>query len=147
MAADDGYVLYLDGKQALSGNSTVKRVPLSNLVGVVAIQGNNSNNDTVAGIIASDLSGLVSTNPSWRCSYAYVDGWMNVGFDDRTWPFAYVEARLQGGRLTANQLSGLSSNAYWIWTNNVHDHGHPRDANAYCRTELGNKRCNSGILR
>ena len=137
VAADDAYVLYLDGKQVSSGNSTVKQVPLSNLVGVVAIQGNNSNNDTVAGIIASDSVGLLSTNSSWRCNNAYVNGWMNVGFDDSVWPFAYAEARLKGGPLTAYQSSELSGNAYWIWTNNFDDHGYPNDANVYCRTELG----------
>ena len=105
---------------------------------VIAIVGTRTLNfpPAPAGIIASDSSGQFWTNSSWRCSNVSVNGWMDVGFNDRGWPYA-IEVSFNGKGYWES-LSDISANAKWIWTNNLNSGTRfPLDMSAYCRMYIG----------
>jgi hypothetical protein len=86
---------------------------------VIAVQG--TNNELVAGILASSADRTIMTNSSWRClpgsrHEPAPAGWKDTGFDDSAWPAAVtswrnVEAPWWGS------MWAISSEASWIWTN------------------------------
>lgn len=134
ISANTAFTLFLNGVPTLAGNNwqAVRQTTLPDSVSVIAVQGDNLG-DT-GGIIASDSTGLVWTNSSWRCTNVSVDGWTDVGFDDSAWPFAYES---QKGSALSDTLSGINSNAHLIWTNYFNESGNLLDLTVYCRMKLG----------
>ena len=66
---------------------------------------------------------------------------MDFGFNDRGWPYAKEEASNGGSVWTS--LSDISTNAKWIWTNNVNAvSGYSLDVLVYCRMRIGTLDCN-----
>ena len=145
--ADNYYLLYFDGALVASRTPSnelnvyqrLGSIPLPNSTRVIAITGYNiilDNRHNPAGIIASDSSGYIWTNSSWRCSKLLVAGWMDVGFNDRGWPYAKEEASNENGDWES--LRDIRPDAKWIWTNNFNAlTGFPLDMSVYCRLCIG----------
>lgn len=79
-----------------------------------------------AGIRAESTSHGITTDASWKCSYFFVSGWAEPGFDDSSWA---VANEIVNDNLW-NLVPGLSSDARWIWSGYHQENGRYM---SYCR--------------
>ncbi|KAF4616409.1 hypothetical protein D9613_008242 [Agrocybe pediades] len=138
ITADNGYTLYLNGKQIGMGHNwpaaqayCVRLAPSCNVFAV-----NVTNDLTVpnpAGLLAAiqirytdGFVETVVTDSTWHVNTNVPSGFQEVGFDDTAWPAATVESNYAGspwGPISIPPSAAsprLSlSDANWIWTNEV----------------------------
>lgn len=136
---DNSLRLYIDGVEITGlpngGNyGFADVVDLPCYTRLIAIHGNNVG--SVGGILASTDDDYVLTNSSWRCSNVNHPGWEQIDFDDSAWVTPTEYGR--NGEGVWGVISGISSNAVWIWFTQPTDPG-PIDDNLYCRKLLGIK--------
>jgi len=143
-AKDELYAAYVDGVyQSFLPNGDVWQQTdfllinsTSRLIAVMAIQLEG----TCPGILASvtDSRGdYVLTNITWKCQSSAMVGWSELGYDDSAWPNAMIIHKNENINDTACyddfiQISSISPNAYWIWTNT----SVKQDVAVYCRGYL-----------
>ena len=85
---------------------------------VLAIQAEDIG--TLAGILASTSTGVV-TDASWKCSGGVEQtGWHLAGFDDASWSQARVVAP-NDGSVWFTAVSGFNPAAQWIWSQDSSD--------------------------
>ncbi|KAF4618805.1 hypothetical protein D9613_010063 [Agrocybe pediades] len=138
IGADNGYTLYLNGKQIGTGHNypvaqayCVRLAPSCNVFAV-----NVTNDLTVpnpAGLLAAiqikytdGFVETVVTDSTWHVNTNVPSGFQEVGFDDSAWPAATVEANYGAspwGQLSIPPSAASSrlslTDANWIWTNEV----------------------------
>src|SRR6218665_1742468 len=126
--------LYVDGTEKtglVNANDWMKAdtVDLPWTARVIAVQGTDLH--VVGGILASTDDGSILTDSSWKCTNVLYRGWQLIGFDDSSWPSAYVISLHQTTPWTL--VPGIKTNAYWIWT----PKNKGGDLVVYCRKNLG----------
>lgn len=130
VTADDSLELYIDGAH-VSGLShantwtSADRVRVAASSNVIAIKATGG--VLVAGILASGADS--TTNDSWKCTDQFHNGWADEVFDDSAWPAATVIG--DHGIIPWGDISGISSEAKWIWTTTQ------TDRTVYCRKRRG----------
>lgn len=138
------YAAYVDGRQIPLQNGTdwqkADSFPVrstSRLIALMAIQLDGP----CPGILASvtdSLGDYVLTSTTWKCSPTAPVGWAKLGYDDTTWAAARIIHKNQNYTNETQceddffEISSISSDAYWIWTNNTAG----QDVVAYCRGYL-----------
>ncbi|KAF9552491.1 hypothetical protein CPC08DRAFT_607616, partial [Agrocybe pediades] len=153
IVGDDGYTLYLNGKQIGVGQSwsvaqayCVRLAPSCNVFAVNVTNGSNVPNPAglLAAIQIKYTDGFVETvvtDSSWHVNTNVPAGFQEVGFDDSTWPAATVEANYGASPwgLISTPPSAASprlslTDANWIWTNEVSGGNAPIGNRAFRKT-------------
>lgn len=142
-AKDELYAAYIDGIPIVLQNGGnwlqtdgLSVSSISRLLAVMAIKLEG----TCPGILAfvNDTRGdYLLTNAQWKCSQSALVGWSDLGYDDSTWPIATIIHKNENTNDTNCysqfvEISSISSNAYWIWT----DATVKQDVVVYCRGYL-----------
>jgi len=110
--------LYIDGTEKtglINANNWTKAdtVDLPWNVRVIAVKGNDLG--SAAGILASTDDGFIKTDSLWKCTNAFHKGWQLVGYDDSSWPSAYIIA-IHHTSIWRTMVPGIRRDANWIWT-------------------------------
>jgi hypothetical protein len=145
ITVDNSFQLYLDGSLVSSlphsdDWTQIDHVTIPANTQLIAVQG--TNNELVAGILASSADHSILTNSTWRCVHGASRyetegpsrGWTDPAFDDSTWPAAAESWRNQATPWWGS-IGGIDREAAWIWTNfpSGSEGWHER---VYCRLRL-----------
>lgn len=133
----------MDGEPITLKNGTNWRNPdsfpvksISRLIALMAIQLDGP----CPGILASvtdNRGDYVLSDALWKCSPSAEVGWSELGYDDSTWAAARLIRINDNTNDTQcqdyfDEIASISSDAYWIWTNNPNG----QDVVAFCRGYL-----------
>ena len=102
ITADNGYTLWVNGKQAASGASFKSAAPVDlsttlgpgeNTLAVAADnQGEEANPAGLVGVVYVELADgrsiVVPTDATWKAAAGRTDAWQTAGFDDASWAAA-----------------------------------------------------------
>ena len=127
---DDVAIIYIDGTMVGSTSGSMEIWSQEATASARSIAIHCRNNDGAGGFIASFSNGLTTDN-TWRCSHAIVDGWYEENFDDSDWDRAYVVQANDGRGQTWSKDNGFPDNAKWIWRSKIQV-----NSNSYCRGKL-----------
>ena len=135
---DDKAIIYIDGIYhgiTRGYNEIWVNDGISESAQLIAVDCENTGNNTSAGLIASFSTGLTTDN-TWRCSGDNYAGWEGVAFDDQSWSNAYVA---QNNREPAvgkwKEDTAFPADAKWIWKH-VYESYHADAGHSYCRGRL-----------
>ena len=134
---DNFLTLYIDGvlQTSLMESSNwqiADSVPLP--VGARSIAVHGYDLGVIAGILASSDDDSILTNSNWKCTNVFHDNWMDVDYEDLSWPSA-TQICVNGVGIWG-WIDGISRNAYWIWTPNYISSANNWDQSVYCRLNI-----------
>lgn len=115
--------LYLDGVMVPASallNASIFDVPdsvvLPSTTNVIAVLVKNTNGPDAGygGLLASDTTGRIISDSTWKCSNVNSSGWMNVNFNDSSWKNAALLFNNSGSTIY-QPIPGIRPEAWWIW--------------------------------
>ena len=130
VTADDEVFVYDNGQIVLSNNDwwspqTVTYNSDPCVLAVSAVDGG-----VLAGILGETSTGVM-TDASWKCSMTLQTGWHLTSFDDSGWSNAVITGTNGDGNPWQRSISGISTQAKWIWADVT-----PYVGTTYCRKTL-----------